>query len=79
MTLRQQLAREWRDWLTPQDSAKIAPHVTVQNKVPPDLARRTLEELRASFVPFTGRAEGLLLWRYLGGPWERLRTIRFGA
>jgi 2'-5' RNA ligase len=75
--LRQALAREWRDWLTPQDSAKIAPHVTIQNKVGADAARATLRELEESFRPFTARAEGLSLWRYLGGPWRLEKTFRF--
>ena len=61
--LRQALAREWRDWLSPQDSAKIAPHVTVQNKVGADVARATMRELEAEFRPFSARAEGLNLWR----------------
>jgi 2'-5' RNA ligase len=77
--LRQALAREWRDWLTPQDSAKIAPHVTVQNKVGAAVARATLRELEAEFRPFTARAEGLTLWRYLGGPWRLEKAFRFGG
>ena len=77
VSLRQVLAREWRDWLTPQDSAKIAPHVTVQNKVSPQDARKLLAELQAGFAPFTMRAEGLDLWRYLGGPWRHERLFRF--
>lgn len=77
--LRQGLATEWRDWLTPQDSAKISPHVTIQNKVAPDLARRTLHDLQAEFRPFAATAEGLNLWRYLGGPWEPLRRFRFAG
>lgn len=78
--VRQALAREWRDWLTPQDSAAaVAPHVTIQNKVTPEEARRTLRELEAGFVPFTASAEGVNLWRYLGGPWQPLRSVRFGA
>ena len=77
--LRQRLAREWRDWLSPQDSAKIAPHVTIQNKVGADVARATLRELEASFRPFSARAEGLNLWRYLGGPWNLERSFRFGG
>ena len=77
--LRQALAREWRDWLTPQDSAKIAPHVTIQNKVSPDLARATLRELEAEFRPFTARAEGMTLWRYLGGPWRLEKQFRFAG
>ena len=76
--LRQALAREWRDWLTPQDSAKIAPHVTLQNKVSPEAARATLRELESEFQPFTAQAEGLQLWRYLGGPWRLDRSFRFG-
>ena len=76
--LRQALAREWRDWLTAQDSAKIAPHVTVQNKVGADVARATLRELEAEFRPFTARAEGLNLWRYLSGPWRLEKAFRFG-
>ena len=77
--LRQSLAREWRDWLTPQDSAKIAPHVTVQNKASPDAVRESRRELDAEFQPFSARAEGLQLWRYLGGPWQLDRTFRFGG
>lgn len=77
VSVRQTLSREWRDWLTAQDSAAIAPHVTVQNKVAPDEARRTLADLQATFRPMSIRAEGLLLWRYLGGPWDLARRFRF--
>ena len=75
--MRQHLAREWREWLTAQDSARIAPHVTIQNKVAPAEARRLLRDLEASFRPFVAQAEGLTLWRYLGGPWEQERRFRF--
>lgn len=79
VAIRDALAREWGDWLTPQDSARIAPHVTVQNKVAPDVARTTLRELQAGFAPFTIRGEGLALWSYLGGPWRLERRIRFAG
>lgn len=79
VTLRQALSREWRDDLTAQDSAKIAPHVTVQNKVAPQEAQRLLRELQAGFAPFAARAEGLLLWRYLGGPWDLVRRFAFSG
>lgn len=75
--LRQGLSREWRDWLTAQDLAKIAPHVTVQNKVSSDAARAALRELEAEFQPFWAQAEGLQLWHYLGGPWRLDRMFRF--
>lgn len=79
LSLRQRLAREWHDDLTAQDSSRIAPHVTIQNKVTPQEANALLHELRAGFRPFTARAEGLLLWRYLGGPWKLVRRFRFAG
>lgn len=79
VALRQDLAREWRDWLTPQDSAKIAPHVTVQNKVAPEAARTLLRELESGFEPLAAAAEGLNLWHYLGGPWDLAHRFTFGG
>jgi 2'-5' RNA ligase len=63
----------------PQDSQRFQPHVTIQNKVAPDEARALHRRLSAEFQPFTIRGEGLILWRYLGGPWERIRLFRFAA
>jgi 2'-5' RNA ligase len=70
--LRAGLVTAWQPWLTPQDRQKHAPHVTVQNKVQPAVARALHERLLAEFRPETVRARGLGLWRYLGGPWEPL-------
>jgi hypothetical protein len=53
--------------------------VTVQNKVPPRDANALLRQLQATFQPFEVRAEGLLLWRYRGGPWEPVRRFVFGG
>jgi hypothetical protein len=71
--------REWAHWVTPQDSARIAPHVTIQNKVTPEAARALHRELKAAFRPIDARGEGLNLWRYLGGPWENVRRFRFAG
>ena len=68
--LRARLAGAWQPWLTAQDRQRHAPHVTVQNKVAPDVARALHERLVAGFVPYAARGRGLGLWRYLGGPWE---------
>ncbi|WP_409332707.1 2'-5' RNA ligase family protein [Trujillonella humicola] len=68
--LRADLVRAWEPWLTPQDLQRHAPHVTVQNKVDPAVARALHAELAAAFVPESVPARGLGLWRYLGGPWE---------
>jgi hypothetical protein len=71
------LASRWQTWLTPQDRQKLQPHVTVQNKVPPEAARALFVELQAEFRPFRIVGEGLRLWRYRGGPWDPVRTFPF--
>lgn len=77
--LRAELAVAWRAALTPQDRQRFKPHVTLQNKVTPERARRTLQGLDAVFVPFSCEIVGLSLWRYLGGPWEAVSAYPFGA
>lgn len=75
--LRASIAHEFADALTPQDRQKHLPHVTIQNKATPGDARALLETLSQSFAPWHGRAEGLLLWRYLGGPWALEANVPF--
>jgi 2'-5' RNA ligase len=65
--------------LTPQDRQPYRPHVTVQNKVDPAVARETVAALRAAFEPVEVRATGLGLWRYAGGPWVELSRHPFRA
>ena len=68
----------WNQWLTAQDRQKFSPHITIQNKAVPDEARKLYERMRASWQPKTGRAVGLQLWHYLGGPWELADEFAFG-
>lgn len=68
--LHQQLAQNWRTWLTRQDQQGYRPHITIQNKVTVAEARQTHSQLAAAWQPVQGRGEGLLLWYYKGGPWE---------
>lgn len=75
---RGRLAARFADVLTPQDGQGWRPHVTVQNKVAPEVARALHAELEQEFVPFRFTAPGLVLWRYLGGPWERRAAFAFG-
>ena len=79
LALRGDLARHWKPWLTPQDAQGFRPHVTVQNKVEPEAARSLLQHLREGFEPVEGTGTGLLLWRYLGGPWELAAEFSFCA
>jgi 2'-5' RNA ligase len=73
------LQTRWWDTLTAQDREGFRAHVTVQNKVRPEEARATLDELNARFLPFQAEARGLLLWRYDGGPWTALRRFAFAS
>ena len=75
--LHQRLQRQWEPWLTPQDKQKLRPHITVQNKVDPAVARALHEELAAGFQPFTATGTGLALWAYRGGPWELRKQFVF--
>jgi 2'-5' RNA ligase len=77
--LHRDLARRWEPWLGAQDRQGFKPHVTVQNKVPPEQARALHKELQAAFSPFEVEGIGLSLWRYLGGPWEGVVRYPFRA
>jgi 2'-5' RNA ligase superfamily protein len=77
--LRARLAARWRDRLTPQDRQGWRPHATIQNKVAAERARALHAELAEGLPPREGRAEGLLLWRYRGGPWEAAGRFPFAA
>ena len=76
--LRAALARRWEAGLTAQDRQGYRPHVTIQNKVDPKVAKALLAELSAGFAPWTIEATGVALWWYRGGPWEPAGVFRFG-
>lgn len=76
-TLRAQLAGIFERHLIPQDRQGFRPHITIQNKTSPDMARKLLAEMQAEFKPFAAQAAGLDLWYYLGGPWEHLSHFPF--
>ena len=77
--LHRELAEAFSSWLTRQDQASFRPHITIQNKAEPDEARVLLEHLQMEFEPFDVFADGLLLWRYLGGPWAIVDRFAFAA
>lgn len=79
IALRGRLALFWSEWLSPQDRQGYRPHITVQNKVAPEQARRLYAELGGGWAPFHALGEGLLLWRYLGGPWELAAQAPFAG
>ncbi len=77
--LHRRLQQHWQAWLSPQDQQGLRPHITVQNKVDPAVARALHEELAAGFRPFEAQGTGLALWAYRGGPWEQLAQWPLGA
>ena len=75
--IRYDLALALRGLLTPQDMAPWRPHVTIQNKVEPKEAKALQAQLRAKFERRPLAVKGIDLWRYLGGPWEPVKSWTF--
>lgn len=68
--MRADLADAFSSLLTPQDRAGWRPHVTIQNKVEPAVARALMEAMSAAFRRRPLVVAGLASWWYRGGPWE---------
>ena len=75
--IRDQIAGDLHGLLGAQDSGGWRPHVTIQNKVAPNVARALLTEMESAFRPRPMPISGLGLHRYLGGPWEGLAIYPF--
>ena len=75
--IRERFADRFAGMLTPQDMAPWRPHITVQNKVEPKVAKALLAELEPVFLPRPLQIVGLASWWYRGGPWEPLSEHRF--
>lgn len=75
--IRARLAEAFGGMLTPQDAGGWRPHVTIQNKVMPAVAKLLLAELQRGFQPRAVAVAGLATWWYRGGPWEPLSRHMF--
>jgi hypothetical protein len=75
--IRAELGEGLAGLLGAQDSQGWRPHVTIQNKVAPKVARALLAQLERGFTPRPLAIAGLGLHRYLGGPWEQLAAYPF--
>jgi hypothetical protein len=76
-SLRNELAEAMHGVLSAQDSGGWRPHVTIQNKVPPKIARSLKDMLERTFQERPLGISGITIHRYLGGAWERLATYSF--
>ncbi len=75
--IRADLADAFATMLIPQDRAGWRPHVTIQNKVEPPVAKALYGQLSTTFVPRPVKIAGLASWWYRGGPWEALSRHMF--
>ena len=75
--IRFELAAALRGMLTPQDQAPWRPHITVQNKVERREAIALQKVLQAGTFPRPLAIHSVALWRYLDGPWEKVRDYPF--
>jgi hypothetical protein len=75
--LRRELLEHFHGLLSAQDRGGWIPHVTIQSKVQPNVARALLRSLQRDFRPRPLQIPGLQLIRYSEGEWERLESYRF--
>ncbi len=75
--IREALADAFHGLLIPLDQAPWLPHITIQNKVEPRAAKALQQQLAATFEPRPLLIRALASWRYLDGPWERLKVHSF--
>ncbi|RSK34024.1 2'-5' RNA ligase family protein [Hymenobacter metallilatus] len=77
LQLHRALQSTWAEWLTPQDRQPLRPHITVQNKVAPAVAKALHEQLQRDFEPQVLQGTGITVWAYRGGPWQQLAQVPF--
>jgi len=70
VAIRAELIDAFAGLLMPQDAGPWRPHVTIQNKVTPVLAKTLIKALERDFAPREVEIAGLASWWYRGGPWE---------
>jgi hypothetical protein len=75
--IRHELCAAFAGLLTLQDAGGWRPHVTIQNKVAPSLAKLLLGALSKDFRPREVGIAGLAAWWYRGGPWEPISRHMF--
>ena len=77
LAIRARLVEAFAGLLTPQDAGGWRPHVTIQNKVDPRVAKLLLANLQRDFRARPVELAGLATWWYRGGPWEPLSRHMF--
>lgn len=76
-TIRDELRYDFHGLLSAQDTGRWTPHVTVQNKAEPKIARELYREMQSGFEVRPLKITGLRIVRYVEGEWEPLAGYRF--
>lgn len=77
LALRHEIAEYCHGMLTAQDQARLRFHVTIQNKVEPKAAKALQQTLESVIQPRKFAFRGLVLHRYMDGPWELVKRFGF--
>jgi hypothetical protein len=77
--LREALVDGLHGLLTAQDGGGWRPHITIQNKVAPKVARALKQALERNFRPRPLAVTGVAIHRYMGGAWEQAAAYAFRA
>lgn len=77
LVLRDMIADHFSGMLTQQDQHRPRLHVTIQNKVSGREAKELQALLAGTIEPRPFAFRGLELFRYRGGPWERVKEFAF--
>jgi len=77
LAIRARLAEAFGGLLTPQDAGGWRPHVTIQNKVQPAVAKVLMAQIERDFRARAVEIAGVATWWYRSGPWEPLSRHMF--
>ncbi|MBV9654889.1 MAG: 2'-5' RNA ligase family protein [Acetobacteraceae bacterium] len=77
--LHHELSARYSGYLTRQDRQPFRPHVTIQNKVDPPVARTLAGRLRENFVPEHFTVMTVAVWFYRAGRWESAASIPWNS
>lgn len=71
------IAEHFHGALSAQDAQGWRPHVTIQNKVEPKVAKALYDQFSQTFEPRPLEIAGLALHRYMDGPWDPIARYPF--
>jgi hypothetical protein len=77
LDIRAIMADRFAHHLIPQDRHPSRPHITIQNKVAPDVAAATFAALKDGVVPRATTIAALSCWHYDDGPWLPIARYAF--